>query len=164
MSRLNKKNCMVPLNLPPRQLRLSVSADGRTMVFDPLRGKNVCLTPEEWVRQHFTAYLATELGYPPSLMANEVGITLNGLQRRCDTVVWDRRNASPLVIVEYKAPEVNITAEVFDQIARYNMVLLAPYLIVTNGLRHYCCRFDPEARTYTFLPSLPAYAELSAGG
>lgn len=160
MPRLPKKNCMVPLNLPPRQLRLTPLADGATGVYDPLRRKTVMLTPEEWVRQHFVAHLVADLGYPPSLMANEVGITLNGLQRRCDTVVWNRRDGSPLVIVEYKAPGVEITAKVFDQIARYNMVLLAPYLIVSNGLRHFCCRLDPATHTYTFLPELPPYSEI----
>lgn len=160
MSPISKKNCIVALNLPPRELRLSVDGDGRTCVFDPLRRKSVILTPEEWVRQHFTAYLANDLGYPPSLMANEVGVCLNGMQRRCDTVVWNKSDGRPLVIVEYKAPSVEITAQVFDQIARYNMVLQAPYLIVTNGLRHFCCRLDAEAQTYSFLPSLPLYSEL----
>lgn len=151
---------MVPLNLPPRELRLGVDAAGHTCVFDPLRRKSVVLTPEEWVRQHFVAFLIAELGYPPALMANEVGVRLNGLQRRCDTVVWNRTDASPLVILEYKAPSVEITAQVFDQIARYNMVLLAPYLIVTNGLRHFCCRLDADSRTYSFLREIPPYASL----
>lgn len=160
MSPIAKKNCMVPLNLPPRELRLSLDPEGHTLVFDPLRRKSVLLTPEEWVRQHFVAYLACELGYPPALMANEVGVKLNGLQRRCDTVVWRRDDATPLVIVEYKAPSVEITAAVFDQIARYNMVLRAPYLIVSNGLRHFCCRLDPDSSTYAFLSSIPPYSEL----
>ncbi|MDE7110871.1 MAG: type I restriction enzyme HsdR N-terminal domain-containing protein [Muribaculaceae bacterium] len=151
---------MVPLNLPPRQLRLEVDSDGRTCVFDPLRRKLVLLTPEEWVRQHFVAHLVGDLGYPLPLMANEVAVNLNGLRRRCDTVVWNRTDASPLVIVEYKAPSVEITAKVFDQIARYNMVLMAPYLIVSNGLHHFCCRLDPASRTYTFLPSIPPYASI----
>lgn len=150
----------MPLNLPPRELRLSVDREGRTCVYDPLRRKSVVLTPEEWVRQHFTAHLVSDLGYPPALMANEVGVRLNGLQRRCDTVVWNRADGSPLVIVEYKAPSIEITADVFDQIARYNMALLAPYLIVTNGLRHFCCKLDSVNNSYTFLPSLPPYSDL----
>lgn len=151
---------MVPLNLPPGQLRLSADADGNTLVFDPLRRKSVILTPEEWVRQHFVDFLINHLGYPPALMANEKGINLNGLQRRCDTIIWNRTDARPLVIVEYKAPEVEITAEVFDQIARYNMALCAPYLIVSNGLRHFCCHLDPDNRTYSFLPEIPFYSDL----
>ena len=160
MSPKTKKNCIVPLNLPPGDLRLRVDAEGNTLVFDPLRRKEVILTPEEWVRQHFVAFLTSHLGYPPALMANEVGVNLNGLSRRCDTVVWNRADASPLVIIEYKAPTVEITAAVFDQIARYNMVLCARYLIVSNGLRHFCCRLNPETHTYTFLPELPPYSSL----
>ena len=160
MSPTAKKNCIVPLNLPPRALRLSVDSGGNNLVFDPLRRKSVILTPEEWVRQNFVAFMIADLGYPASLMANEVGINLNGLQRRCDTVVWNRADASPLMICEYKAPTVEITAAVFDQIARYNMALRAPYLVVSNGLRHFCCRLDPDSATYTFLPSLPAYESL----
>ncbi len=160
MSPIAKKNCIVPLNLPPRQLRLSVDSRGNTLVFDPLRHKSVMLTPEEWVRQNFVAYMVDELGYPPALMANEVGINLNGLQRRCDTVVWNRADATPLMIVEYKAPSVEITAAVFDQIARYNMALRAPYLVVSNGLRHFCCRLDSAANSYTFLPQIPPFADL----
>lgn len=160
MSPKTKKNCITPLNLPPGDLRLSADAQGNTLIFDPLRRKNLILTPEEWVRQHFVHFLINHLGYPPALMANEVGVTLNGLTRRCDTVVWNRTDASPLVIIEYKAPTVEITAAVFDQIARYNMVLRAPYLIVSNGLRHFCCHLDPAAHTYTFLPNLPPYSDL----
>lgn len=160
MSPKTKKNCIVPLNLPPGDLRLSVDSEGNTLVFDSLRHKEVILTPEEWVRQHFVAFLTDRLGYPPSLMANEVGVNLNGLSRRCDTVVWNRTDATPLVIIEYKAPSVEITASVFDQIARYNMALQARYLIVSNGLRHFCCRLDRDTHTYTFLPEIPRYSAL----
>ena len=141
-------------------MQLSSDKEGRMCIYDPLRRKSVVLTPEEWVRQHFTAHLVNDLGYPPSLMANEVGVCLNGMRRRCDTVVWNKSDVSPLVIVEYKAPNVEITAQTFDQIARYNMVLHAPYLMVTNGMRHFCCRLDTENQTYAFLPSLPLYSEL----
>ena len=92
-------------------------------------------------------------------MANEIGITLNGTSRRCDTVVFDR-TGKPLVIVEYKAPSVTVSQRTFDQIARYNMVLQARYLIVSNGLRHYCCRIDYAHRQYCFIPEIPAYTEL----
>lgn len=148
------------LNLPPAQLRLRPDADSRRggmEVFDALRARWVALTPEEWVRQHFTAFLAAERGFPASLMGNEVSLKLNGTSRRCDTVLFDR-SLRPLCIVEYKAPSVAITQKVFDQIARYNSVLKAPYLIVSNGLRHFCCRF--EADTYRFLPDIPHFAAM----
>lgn len=145
----------VQLNLPPVPLRVR-EEDGNTKAFDPLRKKWVVLTPEEWVRQHFTSWLQTAYHYPASLMANEVGINVNGMRKRCDTVVF-RRDGTPLLIIEYKAPEVNVTQAVFDQIVRYNMRLHADYLIVSNGMSHYCCKIDYAANTYHFIPQIPDY-------
>ncbi len=143
------------LNLPPVALRLREEGE-MTRVYDPLRDKWVVLTPEEWVRQHFTAWLQSEYRYPASLMANEIGIDLNGTRKRCDTVVF-RSDGSPLVIVEYKAPNVAITQAVFDQIVRYNMQLRATYLIVSNGMNHYCCKIDYAGNNYHFLRQIPQY-------
>lgn len=145
------------LNLPPFDIRLERSSDGTVRVYDPQRAKWLVLTPEEWVRQHFVNYLTAVLGYPTALIANEVGMRLNDTQRRCDTVVY-HRDLSPACIVEYKRPSVEITARVFDQIARYNSVLGAGHLIVSNGLRHFCCRFEGEA--YRFLRQIPPYEEM----
>lgn len=147
-----------PLNLPPANLRLKM--EGKNLkVFDPLRRKYVALTPEEYVRQHFTAWMTDSLGYPASLMNNEVSLKLNDTSRRCDTVVF-RSDGTPAVIIEYKAPTVAITQNVFDQIARYNMVLQSRYLIVSNGLRHFCCEMDYENDTYRFLPQIPVWTAL----
>ncbi len=126
-------------------------------VFDLLRRKYVALTPEEYVRQHFTAWMTDYLGYPASLMNNEVSLSLNNTKRRCDTVVF-HSDGSPLMIIEYKAPTVAITQKVFDQIARYNMVLHSRYLIVSNGLRHFCCRMDYDKDSYAFLPQIPTWS------
>ena len=98
--------------------------DGVERVLDPLRGKWVALTPEEWVRQHFVAHLTENLGYPAALMGNEVPLTLNGTSRRCDTVLFSSEGLRPVMIVEYKAPHVEITQRVFDQIVRYNLSLI----------------------------------------
>lgn len=146
------------LNLPAAQVKLRDGAKG-TEIFDPLRGKWVVLTPEEWVRQQFTAYLESDLGYPSSLMGNEIAITLNNTSRRCDTIVYDR-SAMPVAIVEYKAPTIRITQKTFDQIARYNMVLQVPFLIATNGLSHFCCRLDFANHRYIFLREIPRYEVL----
>lgn len=127
-------------------------------VFDVLRRRAVALTPEEWVRQNFVYFLLSEREFPPQLMANEIALTLNGTARRADTMVYTRA-LRPLVVVEYKAPEIAITQKVFDQIARYNSVMQAPYLIVSNGMHHYCCRYAPGG-TYRFLPDIPTYAEM----
>lgn len=151
-----------PLNLPPVKLEYQMGADGVRRVFDPLRRRFVALTPEEWVRQHFVAYLVNELGYPSSLMANEVAIKVNDTSRRCDTILYypldGTQGMRPRMVVEYKAPHIPVTQKVFDQIARYNSTLGAPLLIVSNGLHHYCCRYT--GATYTFLRQIPPYPEL----
>lgn len=146
------------LNLPAYDYKLRRDSDG-VKIFDRLRSKYVAVTPEEWVRQHFIEYLITHKGYPAPLMANEVGITLNGTRRRCDSIVVDH-SGKTVMIIEYKSPEVTISQTTFDQIVRYNMVLHARYLIVSNGLNHYCCAIDYEHSTYKFLPGIPAYSEL----
>lgn len=146
------------LNLPDYDFRLRRDNEG-VKIFDRLRRKFVMLTPEEWVRQHFIEFLISEKGYPASLMANEVGITLNGTRRRCDSVMFDR-NGRVVLIIEYKAPGVKLSQLTFDQIVRYNMVLHADLLMVSNGLNHYCCRIDYDSATYSFLKELPDYKDL----
>lgn len=144
------------MSLPPTDLRTRM--EGNILkIFDPIRQKFVALTPEEYVRQHFTAWLTGDLGYPKSLMNNEVSITLNNMHRRCDTVVF-RSDGSPLMIVEYKAPHIKITQKVFDQIARYNMTLQSRYLCVSNGMQHYCCEMDYVNDTYRFLAEVPTWS------
>lgn len=111
------------------------------------------------MRQHFIHYLITEKGYPAALMGNEVPITLNGMSRRCDSVLYDT-SLRPRIIMEYKAPDVPLTQKVFDQISRYNIVMRVDYLIISNGLTHYCCRMDYENNTYQFLREIPDYGDL----
>ncbi len=144
------------LNLPPHKLRLRETSDGTIQVYDPLRLKWIILTPEEHVRQRFVAHLTSSLGYPSGMMANEVSLRLNGTLKRCDTVLFDRMRR-PLAIIEYKAPEVPITQAVFEQIVRYNMVLRASYLMVSNGIRHYCCHVSYAPPKVTFLKEIPPY-------
>lgn len=146
---------MQPLNLPGFAPKV-IEKNGKRTIFDPVRRKYVALTPEEWVRQHFVNYLITQKNYPKALLANEVLINLNGTAKRCDTVAYNCFLA-PLMIVEYKAPDIHITNAVFDQIARYNMVLHVNYLTVSNGITHFCCKMDYENQTYTFLKEIPDY-------
>lgn len=148
------------LSLPRAPLQLRRDETGRVQVFDGLRRRWVVLTPEEWVRQHFVHFLVAHRGFPAALMANEVGITLGGITRRCDTVLFSREEARPRVIVEYKAPQIPITEAVFRQIESYNAALKADYLVVSNGLNHYICRLDYESRSSQFLREVPHYAEL----
>lgn len=150
---------LTPLNLPPFDARIRRTSGDRLSIFDVLRQKFVALTPEEWVRQHFIHFLISEKGYPQQRLANEMAITLNGTSKRCDSVLFDAQ-MQPKVIIEYKAPQVAITQKVFDQITRYNMVLHVEYLIVSNGLQHYCCKIDQKESRYTFLEDIPAYENL----
>ncbi|MBR4923048.1 MAG: type I restriction enzyme HsdR N-terminal domain-containing protein [Bacteroidaceae bacterium] len=149
---------MLPLNLPSYPAKI-LKRNGKNVIFDPLRQKYVALTPEEWVRQHFVHFLTDFKGYPKGLLANEIQLDLNDTKKRCDTVLFNK-DLSARMIVEYKAPNIEITQAVFDQITRYNMVLKVEYLIVSNGIRHYCCRIDYNTLKYTFLPDIPSYTEL----
>ena len=147
------------MNLPSFEYELSQGEDGVTRIYDRLRKKFVALTPEEWVRQHFVNYLISERGYPGGLMANEVSLKLNSTARRCDTLIYSR-TGKPVAVVEYEAPSIAVTQAVFDQIARYNSVIGAAYLMVSNGLSHYCCRYDEKSEGYVFLRDIPRYEEL----
>ena len=149
---------MLSLNLPPIDVKIQ-QRDGKKLIFDPLRKKLIALTPEEWVRQHFVSFLTNFKGYPKGLLANEIQLNLNGTKKRCDTVLFNK-DLSARMIIEYKAPHIEITQAVFDQITRYNMVLKVEYLIVSNGIRHYCCHIDYANMKYTFLPDIPSYTEL----
>lgn len=149
---------MYSLNLPTFDAKIRKTGVG-IEIFDPLRRKYVSLTPEEWVRQHFVHYLVSEKGYPASLMVNETAIKLNSLTKRCDTVVYNQQ-LEPLVICEYKKPDIEITQQVFDQIVRYNIVLKVRYLIVSNGMTHYCCKMNYEDMSFEYLQEIPQYKSL----
>jgi hypothetical protein len=149
---------MFALNLPVFEYKIRLYA-GKKQIFDPMRRKFVKLTPEEWVRQHFTNYLIKYKGFPAGLMTNECVINLNGQKKRCDTVLFDK-TLKPLLIVEYKAPNVAVNQTVFNQIASYNWVLKVKYLIVSNGLNHYCCLIDYESQKVQYLEEIPDFKDL----
>lgn len=148
------------MTIPEKELRIR-NDNGLLKVFCRLRNKYVALTPEEYVRQRFVSWLIDTKHYPESLMTNETAITVNGVRRRCDTIVWSRK-LEPLIIVEYKAPDVKLTQKVYDQIVRYNLSLRARFLIVSNGNQSYCCLNDYENNSYRFLPEIPDYQDLEA--
>ena len=154
-SKVKKKIDMQVLNLPKTELKVTTKA-GKPHVFDVLRRKYVALTPEEWVRQQFVHYLIREKGYPAECIGNEVSINLNGTRKRCDSVVYGQQ-AEPLMIIEYKAPTVDITQQVFEQISRYNIKLRVRWLIVSNGLQHYCCQIDYQSGSCQFVEDIPTY-------
>ena len=146
------------LAIPPADLKI-VRRNNVFKIYDVLRKDYFCLTGEEFVRQLFVAWLIKDLGYPSSLMANEIGIKLNDTYKRCDTVVFSS-DGSPLMIIEYKAPAVSVTQEVFNQIVRYNMTLKAKYLIVSNGYVNYCCHINYESHSIIFLENIPSYDDI----
>ena len=149
---------MLELNLPSVTLK-TMKKEKKDYVYDKLRKQYVRLTPEEYVRQHFIAFLVEYKRYPEGLLANEVSIILGNVTKRCDTVLYDKF-LQPQMIIEYKAPSVAINQHTFDQIARYNMKLQVPWLIISNGLQHYCCRVDKEKGECSFLKDIPLYDEL----
>ena len=146
---------MQNLNFPTYSFRLK-NSENNTHIFDVIRKKFVVLQPEEWVRQHCVQYLIQEKKYPISLINVEKVVLINGLRKRYDIVIFNP-DGSLALIVECKAPEVKISQSVFDQIARYNRILKAPYLMVTNGINHYFCTMNHDLESYDFLESLPNY-------
>jgi hypothetical protein len=146
---------MQKLNFPDYAFRFK-SSENKVAIFDEIRKKFIVLTPEEWVRQHVVKYLLEEKRFPKSYINVEKVLKINGLTKRYDVVVF-QPDGSIYLLVECKAPEVAISQNTFDQIARYNMTLKAAYLMVTNGLNHYFCQIDNEQEHYTFLPYLPQY-------
>lgn len=149
---------MESLNLPAYDFR-TTDRDGKQLIYDRIREQYVRLTPEEWVRQHFVQYLIQELNVPRGLVAVEAAFQFQGQPRRADAIVHDQ-HGDPLLLVECKAPRISIGQDAFDQCARYNLVLGAPYLVVTNGQTHYACAIDLEAQDYRFLDDLPPYSDL----
>lgn len=149
---------MEQLNFPGFRFRTRYTDEGM-QIWDEIRKKYVTLTPEEWVRQNLVKYLTEIKKYPASLIRVEAGIMLNRMPRRADLIVYNNKG-TPLVIAECKAPSVKITQPVFDQIARYNIPLRVKYLVVTNGINHYCCLIEEGNNTYTFLNEIPGYSDL----
>lgn len=146
---------MQELNLPQYPLKIKEEGGAR-YIFDSIRKKYLVLLPEEWVRQNFIQFLVRDKNYAASLIAIEKGLKLNELQKRADIVIYDKQ-AKPIVLIECKAPKVKINQEVFEQVARYNMVFKVPYLVVTNGLEHYCAKVNFETNSFEFLKDIPDY-------
>ena len=153
--KLSKVTKMIRLNLPEYEINIA-EKDGKQQIFDFLRRKFVALTPEEWVRQHFTHFLVEHKGYPKGLLANETQLVIGDKRLRCDTLLYNKQ-MQPQMIIEYKAPHIQLQQKTFDQIAVYNLLLHADYLVVSNGLQHYCCQMDYEQRSYRFLTEIPEY-------
>jgi len=147
---------MQKLNLPEYAFRIKTEG-GKQYIFDSIRKKYIVLTPEEWVRQNFIQYLKKEKNYPENLMAVEKQIKVNGKQRRFDLLIY-LRNGQPYLIAEFKAPNVKITQDAFDQVVRYNMALRVERVIVSNGLQHFACEIDYAKNSFIYLPEIPEFS------
>ncbi len=149
---------MKTLNLPTYHFSFK-EENKKTKIFDAIRKKFLVLTPEEWVRQNVVRFLVEEKGFPPNLIVIEMGLKLNGLQKRADIIVYSKLG-KPVLLVECKAPHVKIDQKVFDQIGRYNITFKLPYLLVTNGMEHFCAQIDFNSKDFSFLQEIPEYEKL----
>jgi hypothetical protein len=149
---------MQELNLPEYEFKIKNNADDNS-IYDIARKKFVALTPEEWVRQHWIHYLNKELHYPLSLMQIEASFKVNNLHKRADIVIYNTLK-KPYLIVECKAPDIEINNDVFNQILNYYSTIKAEILIVSNGLKHVCFKFNYEKKQTEFLKEIPAYQAL----
>ncbi|MCD8282550.1 MAG: type I restriction enzyme HsdR N-terminal domain-containing protein [Prevotella sp.] len=149
---------MQQLNLPAFDARVKETG-GKASIYDPLRRRYVALTPEEWVRQHFVHFLIAFRRYPATLLANEVTLRIGEKTLRADTVLVDK-HLRPRMIIEYKAPSVNINERVLQQITAYNTLLHVDCLVVSNGLTHLAWRPAEPGQTPVFLPDIPFYEAL----
>lgn len=131
----------------------------KTYIFDPIRRRRILLTPEEYVRQQLIHFLIEERGVPAGLISVEKGLTVNGLTKRCDILVHDT-SGQPAMLIECKAKSVNLTQQTFDQVARYNIALRVPWLLISNGDEMFCARVDFEKHDYAFLSDVPHYSSL----
>jgi len=146
---------MQKLQFPTYSFRFK-NSENKVAIFDEIRKKFIILTPEEWVRQHVVQFLLQDKKYPKSYVNVEKLVKVNDLNKRYDIIVY-QPNGEIYLLIECKAPDVTISQQTFDQIARYNLVLNAKYLMVTNGLNHYFCQMDFENEKYVFLKELPHF-------
>ncbi len=148
---------MEKLNLPAFEYNVKES-DGKVWIYDVLRKKYLVLTQEEWVRQHFLHYLLSHVQYPKSLIKVEGGLKFNQLQKRSDIVVFDR-TGNPWMIVECKAPDQIINESTLRQASVYNATLKAKYLVLTNGMKTFCCQIESEDGSAVMLNDLPSFEQ-----
>jgi type I site-specific restriction endonuclease len=146
---------MWQLNLPEYNFRIK-KQDEKLQIFDSQRKRYVSLTPEEWVRQHFIRFMIEVKGYPAAHLAIEKQLSMNGMKKRCDAILYNNE-AKPIMIIEFKAPTVPITQATFDQVAVYNAKLKVDFFIISNGIEHYCCRVNTQTARFEFFPEIPSY-------
>jgi hypothetical protein len=145
---------MLKLSLPEFQCNIRKN-EGKIEIFDIIRKKYVILQPEEWVRQHIIHLLINHLNYPKSLIKVESGLNYNRLSKRTDVVAYNS-NGTCQLLVECKSFKVKINQTALDQMSIYNSTLKSKYLLLTNGINHYCCELT-EQGDYRFIDDIPSY-------
>ncbi len=150
---------MTKLNLPAFDFKYRLNEKGKKEIFDDVRKKYITLSPEEWVRQNFIHYLIQHRNFPASLMAIERSLKVNTLTKRTDIVQYDR-NGKAILIVECKAPNIKIDQDTFAQAAMYNLKMQVNYLVMTNGMHHFCCKINNTTHQLEYLKEVPYYNEL----
>jgi len=146
---------MVELNLPSFEYKIK-QHQGKAVIFDVLRKKNIVLTPEEWVRQHFVHYIINHLGYSKSLIKIESGLKYNTITKRSDLIAYNQ-DGEPVLLVECKAPHIKLTDSVIRQVASYNKIIDASYIVMTNGLEHICMVYNKESNQIEYLDNIPNF-------
>ena len=150
---------MDKLNLPDYAFTTRKNDKGKVEIFDDIRQKFILLTPEEHVRQRFIKYLILFKEFPASLMAVEKGLKVNYMPKRTDIVQYGK-NGKPLVIIECKAPHIVINQDTVSQAAMYNMKMKVQYLILTNGMTHYCCKINYRDQKLDYMEEIPMFHQL----
>lgn len=150
---------MLQLNLPTYNFRIKKENE-KLLIFDSQRKRYVSLTPEEWVRQNFIRFLIEEKGFPAAYLAIEKQLNVNGMKKRCDAILYNK-NYYPIMIIELKAPSVQILQSTFDQVAVYNSKLKVDLFMISNGIEHFCCRVDTKNAKYEFFHEIPDYILIS---
>ncbi len=153
---------MDPLNLPTYFFRIKQGKE-KKYIFDEIRRRYVVLTPEEWVRQHLVKYLVHVKHFPQLLISVEKGFSQLRRKQRYDLLIYDR-NGQPLMIAECKAPAMEINQNAFDQASRYNVKHKAPYMLISNGRKHYCCQLNLDSKQYQFLQEIPDFRDMFDNG
>lgn len=148
---------MKDLSLPSYGARVRAES-GEIQIWDEFRMKWVVCTPEEWVRQHFVHFIANHLGFPKGRIGLEITLNVNQMKKRADVCVFDK-TGKPYILAECKAPDVNLDDKVFEQISRYNLSLNAPFLLITNGIKHYCAKIDLKQKKWELISEFPFYSE-----
>jgi len=152
---------MWQLNLPEYNFRIK-KQDEKLLIFDSQRKRYVSLTPEEWVRQHFIRFMIEVKGYPSAHLAIEKQLNMNGMKKRCDAILYNTE-AMPIMIIEFKAPNISISQATFDQVAVYNAKLKVDFFIISNGIEHYCCRVNTQTARFEFFSEIPSYSSIIHG-